>query len=333
LNSNFNNNLTVVHSNELIEAGYGHTIDELRLINLALTKINSKKENPGEIDIYPEEFSEMFNLNSKNVWRNMKNAIDKIMSKPVKMYRQDENGKEKTVQIVWLVRSEYYSNQNDGTKLSIKFSPEITPYLFEIKDRFTSLNFEYASKLTTPFSYRLYSWLIESKNLDKNKSGETICVELEIEWMKERANLKGEYDRWVNFRDRVIQPAVDQINSKTDISVVWKPIKESRSVKAISFNYALEGATRAKPIRPRLFRRPKVTPGSHAEGEWMRKNLKLLIAYDIELKNYDSLAKIEMTDLKKMSLYSKKLGDQFSYEQYEKQINERTNRTSSQVEG
>lgn len=324
LKNKLNNKLTVVHSNELIEAGYGHTIDEMRLLNLALTKIDSRKENPGIIDIYPEEFSEMFSLNDQNVWRNMKNAIDEIMSKPVKMYRHDENGKEKVVQIAWLVESEYYSNQEGGTKLSIEFSPKVTPFLFELKDRFTSLNFEYASRLTTPFSYRLYSWLMESKNLNKNKQGGTVCVELEINWMKERAGLKGEYERWVNFRDRVIQPAVDQINSKTDISVIWRPVKESRSVKSISFNYALEDATFAKPIRPRLFRRPKVTAGSHAEGEWMRKNLRLLMAYEVELNKYDPKARIEMADLRKMVNYADKTGQSQTHLRLNKELENRS---------
>jgi hypothetical protein len=170
---------------------------------------------------------------------------------------------------------------------------------------------------------------MEAKNLHKAKKGETIHVELEIEWMKIRAGLSGTYEIWGKFKDKVIQPAIDHINTKTDINVNWKPILKGRSTHSIEFTYTLQKSKDTKPIRPRLFRRPKVIAGSHAEGEWMRKNMRLLIAYEIELQNFDALAKIEMTDLKKMSEYSKKLGDAFSHEQYEKQIIERLTAKSS----
>lgn len=314
--------LTVVHSNELIEASYSLKIDEMRLLNLALTKIDSRGPNPGTIDLYPQEFEDMFSIKN-NVWRCMSNAIDSIMKNPVSIIKPDSEGVLKKTNLAWLVESTYGVYEDQGAKLSIEFSPKITPYLFELKEKFTSINFEYASRLTTPFSYRLYSWLMEAKNLKNAKKGETICVELEIEWMKIRAGLTGNYEIWGKFKDKVIQPAIDHINTKTDISVSWSPILKGRSTHSIEFTYSLQKAKETKPLRPRLFRRPKVVAGSHAEGEWMRKNLRLLIAYEIELQNFDPLAKIEMADLKKMSAYSKKLGDILSHEQYEKQIIDR----------
>lgn len=295
--------LTVVHSNELVEASYQLSLDELRLINLALTKINSKKTNPGAIDLYPEEFTSMFSIKN-NVWRSMRNAIDTIMTKPVSIISLNKKGILEKTNLAWLTKSVYSIDEKDGTKLSITFSEEITPYLFEIKERFTEINFEYASKLTTPFSYRLYSWLMQAKNLNKAKSGNGITIDLEVDWIKERAGLVGHYERWAKFKEKVIEPAVENINIKTDIFVSWKAIRKGRFIHSIEFTYNFDICKDAKPIRPRLFRRPRVVAGSHAEGEWMRKNLRLLIAFEIDLQNFDALAKIEMADLKKMSEYS-----------------------------
>jgi plasmid replication initiation protein len=312
--------LTVVHSNDLLEAGYGHSIDEMRLLSLALTKIDSRKKNPGKIDIYPSEFSKMFDLNSDNVWRDMKNAIDKLIKNPVKIYRLDSAGKEKTIKKPWLIESEYYTNQEDGTRITIEFSPKITPYLFELKNRFTSLNFESLSQLTTSFSYRLYSWLMKSKNMKNDQEGGTVAVELDLAWMKERADLKGQYVRWVNFRDRVIQPAVDHINAKTDISLIWTPIKNGRAVSAICFNYIFEESTFIKPIRPRLKRRPKVTAGSHDEGVWMRHNMGLLITFEEELFKYDPEGKIALDDLRKIVNYANKTGQSSLHDKYKNKL-------------
>jgi hypothetical protein len=47
------NSPKIVFANKLLHAGYSLDINEQRLINLALSKVNSKKPNPGKIVIYP----------------------------------------------------------------------------------------------------------------------------------------------------------------------------------------------------------------------------------------------------------------------------------------
>lgn len=294
-----NSPLTVVHSNDLIEAAYALSIDEMRLILLAATKVDSRNENIGEITITPNEFAQAFSLSKKHVYDNMKKAVGQIMRKPVVFF---DGGKR--IERSWLVENSYNVDPTDGTHISLEFSPKITPYLFELKERFTIINFEQASKLTTSFSFRLYQWLSKARHLDRTKQGETVAVELEVEWMKSQAGLVGRYSRWGDFKDDVIKPAINQINSKTDISAIFEPIKKGRSVHSVKFNYVVETGAFSEPIRPRLYRRPKVTKGSHDEGVWMRKNLALLINYEKALKEYDNSAKLNIKDVARIAEYS-----------------------------
>ena len=291
--------LTIVHSNELVEASYSLTTDEMRLIAFASTKIDSRRESVGEVLIYPEEFAEVYGLDKHNVHRNLVNAIKSLATKTVTI----PDGKRNQI-LPWLARGTYERQLDTAAYVSIEFSKYIDPYLFELKDRFTSVNFEYASRLNTPFSFRLYQWLIKAKNLNSAKEHGSISIILEIEWMKKQAGLEGLYNRWAKFSEKHIQPSVDLINTKTDISVIWTPVKKGRSVYAVKFSYVVETATFAKPIRPRLYRRPKVVKGSHEEGSWMRKNLSLLLSYREELKNYDSSAKLDIKDLERIAEYS-----------------------------
>ncbi|WP_341872504.1 hypothetical protein [Aliivibrio finisterrensis] len=130
-------------------------------------------------------------------------------------------------------------------------------------------------------------------------------MSLDLEWMKKQSGLEGKYERWDVFKAKVINPAVEQINAKTDISVIWKPVKNGRKVDAIQFNYVLEkDESCMKPLRPRLFRRPKVLKGSHEEGVWMRKNLALLLEYEVQLKQYDNKEKLTLADLRKIADYA-----------------------------
>ena len=309
-------NLTVVHSNELIAASYRLDIDEMRLLNLALTKIDSRKPNIGIIEIHPNDFAQMYNLNKKNIWRNMKNSVIGLMQKPIKLQFYDDKGKAKERVLSWLDEAVYYTNQDDNSKIEIEFSRKVEPYLFELQGNFTKINFEYASRLTTPFSFRLYQWLIREHRI---KKGQYYELTMSLDDIKSSAQLDASYGRWGNFKDRVIEPAVDAINQKTNLSLTYKANKQGKKTHSLTFTYIDEVAKASKalenggavdllskkPVRPRLIRRPKVKAGSHAEGEWQKANCKLLSDYQTALKNWDNTVRLTIPDLKKLIEYSR----------------------------
>jgi len=293
--------LTVVQSNDLIDASYNLSIDEMRIISFAASKIDSRDENVGEIKIYAREFCEAFSLNPHNMHRNLINSIKSLATKAV-IISIDER---KNAVLPWLALGVYDKQSTEGSHVAVEFSKYIAPYLFELKSKFTPVNFEEIAKLNTPFSHRLYQWLIRNKKLHSAKESGTVKVCLDLEWMKKQSGLEGKYERWDVFKAKVINPAVEQINAKTDISVIWKAKKNGRKVDAIQFNYIPEkDESCMKPVRPRLFRRPKVTKGSHEEGVWMRKNLALLLEYEVQLKQYDNKAKLALADLRKIADYA-----------------------------
>lgn len=156
--------LTVVHANELVEASYALSIDELRVIALASTKVDSRSSNVGEIRIDVAEFKKVYGLNHGRVYSDLRDAVKSIMRKPIRLF----DGKE-VLELAWLSSNRY--RIDDGSYISVRFSPDVEPYLFELKERFTTINFEYAARLNTPFSFRLYQWLYKAKNLSNSKSG------------------------------------------------------------------------------------------------------------------------------------------------------------------
>jgi plasmid replication initiation protein len=314
-----NNNLIVVQSNQLIDASYSLSVNEKRLVMLAATKFNSKISAPlSPVRIYVSEFVNHFNIDKNSAYRELKSAVDSILTKPVRIYNQDED---KVIKLAWLIASEY--KKSDGSHVDVIFSPLITPFLFELKNNFTSVDFEYASKLNTTFSVRLYEWLKSVQHLHSYKINHAVVKEFDIEWMKDRAQING-YPRWGDFNDYVIKPAVDKINANTDISVFYEPVKTGRKVTAVKFNYVVEkDASCMKPMRPRLYRRPKVMKGTHEEGVWMRKNLALLLEYETQLKRYDDKEKLALTDLRKIAEYAS-ICDRITEDRAKKEIELRT---------
>ncbi|MCG7584574.1 replication initiation protein [Photobacterium sp. OFAV2-7] len=296
--------LTVVHSNDLVEAAYTLSIDEMRLIGLAATKVDSRKENPGEIKISPREFAQAFNLNPDFVHANLKKAVKSIMRKPIVM---SEGGK--TEEYAWLTKNSYHVDSREGAAVTLKFSPEITPYLFDLKERFTIISFDNLTKLNTRFSFRLYQWLIKAKNLNSRKNNTETCVELDIEWMKKQSGLSGKYERWGDFKEYVLTPAVEKINNNTDLSVLWEPKRTGRSYRKVNFRYVIDEKRHfSKPQRPRLKRRPQVQAGSSEEGYWMRENLKRLMDYESASLKFNKQFNFTISDLKRVVEYTAKTG-------------------------
>ncbi|MCA2494100.1 replication initiation protein [Vibrio alginolyticus] len=313
--------LTIVHANELVEASYSLSIDELRIIALASTKVDSRKKNIGEIRIDVSEFKEAYGLAHGRVYSDLRDAVKSIMRKPIRLF----DGKE-VLELAWLSSNRY--RIDDGSHVIIEFSPKVEPYLFEMKERFTAINFEHAARLNTPFSFRLYQWLYKAKKLNKNKKGEVVEVIFEVDWMKSQTALIGEYERWEAFKRKVLTPAVEKINANTDLSVIYKPIKTGRKVTAVKFTYVVEVGSIEKPLRPRLARRPKVLKGSHEEGVWMRKNLALLLDYEAKLKAYDAEAKLTLPDLRKMAEYAS-IAEPELQQRLKKEIEERTTKKAA----
>lgn len=322
--------LYVTQDNKLLEGAYSATLDEMRLLYLALVQIDSKKSQPdGLYTLYPADFEKMFGVHPSHTHQQLKRAADSLGSKPIVTYEWDEKKKRlDKVKRFWFSSIRYDASDNTAD-VTIRFSPDVVPYLYDLKREFTQVDFEHVSRLDTPFAFRLYSWLVKFRKLTRNSRDQGIIETdpFEIDWMKERTGLVGKYEEYRFFKRDVLVPAIERINANTDISVDWEPVKSGRSVKAIKFFYVIESSTStAKPLRPRLPRRPHVLAGSDLEGKWARRCIGLMDEYRTKLEAYDPTEKIALADLRKWLDWYGIIGDVANMTRLKDEIKVRSNR-------
>ncbi|PLR34641.1 plasmid replication protein [Chimaeribacter californicus] len=322
--------LYVTQDNKLLEGAYSATLDEMRLLYLALVQIDSKKVQPdGLYTLYPADFEKMFGVHPSHTHQQLKKAADSLGSKPIITYEWDEKKKRlDKVKRFWFSSIRYDASDNTAD-VTIRFSPDVVPYLYDLKKEFTQVDFEHVSRLDTPFAFRLYSWLVKFRNLARNsrQNGIIETDPFEIDWMKERTGLVGKYEEYRFFKRDVLVPAVERINANTDISVSWQPVKVGRSVTAIKFFYVIESGQRAaKPLRPRLPRRPHAVAGSDLEGKWARRCISLMKEYRQKLEAFDSSEKITLADLRKWLDWYTITGDTANIKQLQAEIKKRSTR-------
>lgn len=324
-------NGVVVQSNSLIDAAYSLTIDEMRLVYIAMLKIDSKitLENGlvPEINVTTLEFREAFNIKSHTMYNRLNQLGDSLLVKPIITFEYDEEKKETVKRKrVWFTSVSYVDDQ-ESKAINLRFSPELLPFLYALKDNFTKVDFTYLAELDSPFAMRLYQWLQKYRRMKKYNKGDGL-VETEpfsLEEIKNRTGLSSKYPEYKIFKRDVLDPAIHKINRVTDISVTYKPVKKGKTIVAIIFAYVEEqGGVSSKPSRARLPTRPKVTVGSSAEGEWARRCIHIMESFRQALLEYDPNEKLPMPDLKKLLSYYEIVGDSHKASKVKAEIASRT---------
>lgn len=325
-------NAVVTQGNQLIEGSYDINLSEIRLLWLALTKVDSKNPRPSaEIVLTVAEFSSMYGLDLGNSMNQLKSISESLGTKPIHTYEYNEK-KDRLDKVIRFWFSSIRYGVNNTADITLKFSEDVSPFLYELKNEFTQMNIVSMAKLDTSFSFRLFSWLSRYRKLDKYKNDKTGVIstqKISVDWMKDRAGLTGKYTDFKNFRVRVIEPAIEAINRTTDLSVRYETVFEGKKVTDLIFHFIIEGEKgylRVKPEPPKLPRRPRVLKGSHAEGEWAKACLDKLREYQAQLTNYDEKEKISLLYLRKQINYYTILGNKDAVDFIEKEIKNRKNK-------
>ncbi|WP_456469719.1 RepB family plasmid replication initiator protein, partial [Caminibacter sp.] len=130
--------------------------------------------------------------------------------------------KEKSLlQINWLSSAEYFEREG---YVELCFDPKLKPYLLQLKECFTQYQLGEILKLRSKYAFRLYELCKKNELLGKYK--------YEVEELRDLLGVeKGELKLWADFRRRCLEPAIKEINKKTDLHVSYEAKKLGRRFK------------------------------------------------------------------------------------------------------
>ena len=121
------------------------------------------------------------------------------------------------------------TNKRSG-KVTIEFHKDMMPYLLELTKEnqyYTHYQLKYILPMKSQYAIRLYELL---KSYQRNNYEWFF----DIEQLKKQLNCES-YKDFKDFRRRVLEPAVAEINEFTDIKIAWEPMKEGRKVVRVVF--------------------------------------------------------------------------------------------------
>lgn len=214
-------------SNDLIEARYRLSIAEQRLVLLLAAEIEQEDSDFKDYELKVNEFTKMFGLESdKSIYEKVEQAADNLLGKVITL--QEGKDVEKTV---WLSYVKY--TKGSGTVV-IRFDKSLKRYLLQLQGHFTQYNIKHVIGFKSQYSIRLYELL--KMEVFKAKHGKVVKV-FELKDLRDFLGVeKKEYTAFDNFKRRVINPAVKEISTQTDLNILnVENIRTGRKINRIIF--------------------------------------------------------------------------------------------------
>jgi len=224
-------NELVVKDNLLINASYNLEVTEQRLILLAI--INARQTSNGitadsKLEIHASDYATRFNVTNDGAYRALKNAVLNLFDRQFSFKEKDKNGKIGTVKSRWVSRIKYI---DDSATLEITFAPDVVPLITRLEQHFTSYQIKQVSQLTGKYAIRLYELLIAWREVGK-------VPQINLAEFRNKIGVEDdEYMRMSDFKIRVLEPSIKQINEHTDITVTYEQHKKGRSITGFSFKF------------------------------------------------------------------------------------------------
>jgi len=209
-------------SNKLIEASYRMSIPAKRVMLMLLSQIHpGQRDITGKVRIEASDYAERTGTDLRNAYKDIRNGCLELM----KTIITTKQGKSTQLCVVvsWM---EYH--EDDGW-LDATFTQWIAPYIQHLtKIGYTTIAVDDALKFRRFYTIRLFELMMQfQKTGERYISLEDLRTVFQIEQKL--------YPRWADFRNRVIEPSVKEIESKTEWCVAWEPVKTGRKITSLSF--------------------------------------------------------------------------------------------------
>ena len=234
----------IVEHNDLITSVAKMDKTPLKIFELAVSCIDTEnlpKDNT--VLLSKRELFTFFKVDDSNKHSRFKEAI-KVMQKEAFFEIKEEQGKgfkfKSIVPIPYVEWTDYHD------EVLIRFSPEIMPYLIELKKNFTQYALSDLVNLNSKYSIILYKWLSMNYNQYEhyNDKGGRRAEQIEeyrnpsisVKELRAITDTIKEYQHFPHFEKWVLKTPLEEINVHTHFNVTYDKIKKGRSIDSIVFH-------------------------------------------------------------------------------------------------
>lgn len=233
----------VKKSNALINASYTISLAEQRLILLAIVNANGELEKMGELTVRAQDYADQWGVSLSTAYESLRDAAEQLFERRFTFQEETTKGLKTTVSR-WVSHVAYVEG---AASVDLAFAPHVQPLLCDLREKFTHYALEQVANLSSVHAVRLYELLIAWRS-----TGQTPVIE--VAELRQRLGIESkEYARMTDFKRRVLDFAITQINEHTDITATYKQHKRGRLITGFSLSFVLKPSEKAnRRCKPRL---------------------------------------------------------------------------------
>lgn len=245
----------IYKSNALVEASYRLTPAEQRIMLSCIAQVRRDQPITDEVmySVSVADYAALIGSESGSVYKELEAAALRLKRREVWIKEHPNGGgKEETLVTGWVQSIRYRKAEG---RIELRFTKDMLPYLTQLTEQFTRYALQDVAQMTSAHGMRLYELLCQWRD-----AGER---EVAVEWLRDAFQLGGKYPAIKDFKKRVIEPAVEQVNEHSPMWCKWSQRKTGRRVSHLVFHFGEKVSEKADKPRQK---KPKKLVSENSKG-------------------------------------------------------------------
>jgi len=221
------NTSVATQSNKLIESSYKMSVPAKRVMLMLFSQIHPFQQDiSGKIRIEAADYSNKTGIDLSQSYKDIKNGCRELMGTIITTKDSVARTTEECVVVHWMKYHE------DEGWLEATFTPWIAPFIHKLRGiGYKTIEINEALKFKRFYSIRLYELLMQ---------WDSSCVRLiTLEDLRKAFDIKKKtYSAFKDFRVRVLEPSIKEIEQKTPWRVHYKLKKTGPKITSLSFTFS-----------------------------------------------------------------------------------------------
>lgn len=308
-------NRIVSKANAFIESSYTINLVAQRVIILAIIEAReqgSMSEVGGIHRIKASDYEKHFDCDKTTAYRSLKSACESLYESEFIWTDQDAKGRDKVNKSRFVQRASY---SDGGGYVEVMFGNDVIPLITRLSEKYTEYELKQIKDLNSIYALRIFEILMQWFSLGKTP-------QITIENLRTRLGIEEhQYKTMGNFKNRVLDHAIKEINNNTNITASYEQHKEGRRIVGFTFKFKVKANTK-KAIetekdddKPKVMKMTDKQRGSFASKLSQMSELSSRAKQGEDYKQFAARIETELLDERKQAFYLpylKKLGFQYS---------------------
>lgn len=231
--------LLVTKDNKLTSASYSLGIPEQRLIFLAIIEARAQNkliDAKGMLQIKAKTYQDQFKVEKHSAYEALKSASNGLFEAHFEYDDiHQQTGKLAHHRVNWVQRISYI---DDAGMVELQFTDAVIPLITRLSEQYTEYELKQVSELQSEYAIRLYELMMQWKKVGKTNK-------IMIDDLRKKLGVEPEqYKAMSDFKKRVLDHGIKQINEHTDINAKYEQHKTGRTITAITFTFKKKAAAK-----------------------------------------------------------------------------------------